>query len=391
MKALVEKTISLLFKAIGQFNKQNLIYLESFHGTQYSDNPKAIYEWLKKEYPEYTLVWGVTKGSEKPFREEKVSYVLRFSFKWFLTMPRARFWITNTRQPLWLHKSKKTTYLQTWHGTPLKKLGRDIEEVNIPGYSKESYGESFSKESARWDYLVSPSQYATEIFRSAFGYQGPVLETGYPRNDCLTQISGNAEKVTTLKKKIGLPTDKQLVLYAPTWREKEQRVNGKYQFSTPFPFDEVVENLGEEAILLVRMHYLVAQAFDFDRYADKVINVSTGYDMAELLAVSDLLITDYSSSMFDYAITGNPMIFYIPDQKEYDEEMRGFYFPMENHLPGEMASDKDSLIQTLITWKKDKELIKTPQYATFKETFTTLETGQAAKQVTQALLQNRED
>ena len=171
MKALVEKFIGIIFKGIGLFHSSKTIYFESFHGTQFSDNPKAIYEWMKQEYPEYHLVWGVNKGQEKPFRDEKVSYVLRFSIKWFLTMPRAAVWVINTRTPLWLTKNKKTTYLQTWHGTPLKKIGQDIETVNIPGYTKESYDNSFSEESKRWDYLVSPNPYSTEIFKRAFAYQ----------------------------------------------------------------------------------------------------------------------------------------------------------------------------------------------------------------------------
>lgn len=200
MKALVEKFIGIIFKGIGLFHSSKTIYFESFHGTQFSDNPKAIYEWMKQEYPEYHLVWGVNKGQEKPFRDEKVSYVLRFSIKWFLTMPRAAVWVINTRTPLWLTKNKKTTYLQTWHGTPLKKIGQDIEIVNIPGYTKESYDNSFSEESKRWDYLVSPNPYSTEIFKRAFAYQGPVLETGYPRNDLLVKTTKDESTKNLIKK-----------------------------------------------------------------------------------------------------------------------------------------------------------------------------------------------
>lgn len=389
MKSIIEKMIQHVFKLVGLFHSERIIYFESFHGTQYSDNPKAIYEWMATHCPDYKLVWGVNKGSEEPFRKEKVSYVLRFSWQWFLTMPRAKTWVINTRTPLWLHKNKRTTYLQTWHGTPLKQIGRDIETISIPGYTKESYDNSFSLESARWDYLISPNAYSTDIFKRAFDYKGAIIESGYPRNDVLVKQSVSNTKA--LKKKLNLPTDKKLVLYAPTWREKEKQVNGKYAFTVDFPFEEVVAELKESAYLLVRMHYLVAQSFDFEQYDGKVINVSTDYDMAELLAISDLLITDYSSCMFDFAITDQPIIYYIPDKEAYNEDMRGFYFPMADKMPGELASEKERLMMLLQRWQQQPEAVKTTHYLEFKEKFTSLESGTAAKQAACNVLKNCEE
>ncbi len=391
MKVFVESIIKQLFKWIGVFHNEKIIYFESFHGTQYSDNPRAVYEWMKDKYPDYTLVWGVSKGSEKPFRKEKVSYVSRFSFKWFMTMPRARAWVINTRTPLWLFKNKKTKYIQTWHGTPLKKIGRDISNVNIPGYTKETYDQSFSEESKRWDYLVSPNSYCTGVFKQAFDYSGEMIEAGYPRNDILVRKRNDASINLDLRLKQQLPSDKKLILYAPTWRETETREQGKYAFSTEFPFEEIVKQVGEEAILLVRMHYLVAQQFDFSRYKDKVINVSVGYDMSELLAVADLLITDYSSCFFDYAITDQPMLFFIPDQASYEKEMRGFYFPMEGNVPGKLVRTKEELLSELNDWKLNPTSIKVKNYQQFRKKFTKLETNQAAEKVSNVILNKRED
>ena len=144
MKKLVKGLVKQVFKGIGLFHSDKIIYFESFHGNQYSDNPRAIYEWMKEHQPEYELVWGVNKGKEQPFHEASVPFVHRFSIQWFLKMPRAKAWIINTRTPLWLAKSSQTKYVQTWHGTPFKKIGRDIPQVNIPGYPKESYDTSFS-------------------------------------------------------------------------------------------------------------------------------------------------------------------------------------------------------------------------------------------------------
>lgn len=385
MKALVEKFIGIIFKGIGLFHSSKTIYFESFHGTQFSDNPKAIYEWMKQEYPEYHLVWGVNKGQEKPFRDEKVSYVLRFSIKWFLTMPRAAVWVINTRTPLWLTKNKKTTYIQTWHGTPLKKIGRDIESISIPGYTKESYDQSFTEESKRWDYLISPNLYSTKIFRVAFDFHGPVLEIGYPRNDILTKSKNDPMIKTKLKEKIGLPTNKKIILYAPTWRETANRKDGKYRFDTEFPFDDVMNAVDENTLLLVRMHYLVAKEIDFTQLDERIIDVSESYDMSELLAISDLLITDYSSSFFDYVITESPILFFMPDKKSYEEEIRGFYFPIEDSLPGPIAETKEELVEKIAQWYSNEEL-RNKNYEKFKDEFTSLEKGNASKYIAETII-----
>ncbi len=117
------------------------------------------------------------------FKEMEIPYVTRFTPSWIIYMNKATLWITNSRLPLWIPKPKDTTYLQTWHGTPLKRLGTDIDTVHMPGTETEKYKRNFTKESSKWDYLISPNRYSTEIFRRAFAYDRPVLETGYPRND----------------------------------------------------------------------------------------------------------------------------------------------------------------------------------------------------------------
>src|SRR5690606_3706899 len=158
-----------------------LVMFESFHARQYSDNPRAIYEYMKEHYPEYKLLWSVDKQAMKLFDKFQVPYIRRFTIPWFLTYPRAKYWVNNVRLPRWMPKPDGTVYLQTWHGTPLKKLGIDIEEVHMPGTETSNYQKNFLAESSKWDYLVSPNPYSTEIFRRAFGYDGKVIESGYPR------------------------------------------------------------------------------------------------------------------------------------------------------------------------------------------------------------------
>src|SRR5690606_38548083 len=162
------------------------------------------------------------------FDKFQVPYIRRFTIPWFLTYPRAKYWVNNVRLPRWMPKPDGTVYLQTWHGTPLKKLGIDIEEVHMPGTETSNYQKSFLSESSKWDYLVSPNPYSTEIFKRAFHYQGSVIESGYPRNDALTAPA--PELLKELKQKMGIPQDKKVMLYAPTWRDNEFYEKGKYKF-----------------------------------------------------------------------------------------------------------------------------------------------------------------
>ncbi|AQP53107.1 hypothetical protein CBF34_02665 [Vagococcus penaei] len=378
MKKFIEKVISQLFTVIGRFPKAKLVYFESFHGKQYSDNPRAIYQFMEKNYPDYQLVWGVTKGYEELFESLHIPYVTRFSIKWFFIMPRAKTWVINTRTPLWLTKPKTTTYLQTWHGTPLKKIGCDIKDVKIPGYTKESYNQEVAQEAARWDYLIAPNQYSEDIFRQAFHYQGAMLEYGYPRNDELYPSDDQGQQIMAIKRRLGIPFNQRVVLYAPTWRETETHNGRSYDFTLNFPFDEITDNFTDDLFLLVRMHYLVAKDFDFSDQVN-ILDVSTGVDMSDLLLVSDLLITDYSSCMFDYSLTNRPIIYYLPDRAEYERELRGFYFDLDHLIPGPIANHRADLLRLLVKFIHYPEKLKTDTYTQFRQLFSERETGHNAE------------
>lgn len=148
--------------------KRKLVIFESFHAKQFSDSPRAIYEYMKEKHTDFELVWSVDKQATKLFEKLGVPYIRRFSLQWFLTFPRAKYWVNNVRLPGWMPKPRNTVYVQTWHGTPLKKLGLDIGEVHMPGTDTSNYQANFIKESEKWDYLVSPNPYSTEIFKRAF-------------------------------------------------------------------------------------------------------------------------------------------------------------------------------------------------------------------------------
>ncbi|HEX6922544.1 MAG TPA: CDP-glycerol glycerophosphotransferase family protein, partial [Bacillales bacterium] len=256
-----------LFKTLGSLPpKQNLIMFESFLGKQYSCNPRAIYEYLQKHHPEYKMYWSVhSKEYTRQFAERGIPYARRFSLKWLFLMPRAKYWVFNTRMPAWIPKPKHTVYLQTWHGTPLKKLAADMEQVHMPGTNTEKYKKNFIKETKSWDYLISPNAYSSVIFWRAFQFDQELLETGYPRNDYLYN-NNDRKTIEQLKENCGIPLDKKVVLYAPTWRDDQFHAKGRYKFDLDLDLQLMREKLGDDYVVILRMHYLVAENFDLTPY-----------------------------------------------------------------------------------------------------------------------------
>ncbi|MEH6908898.1 bifunctional glycosyltransferase/CDP-glycerol:glycerophosphate glycerophosphotransferase, partial [Neobacillus drentensis] len=260
---------------------QKLIMFESFAGKQFSDNPRAIYQYLKDHNPEFKMYWSIDPRFRKEFSNQSVPIVERFSLKWLLLMARARFWVTNSRMPMWIPKPKNTIYLQTWHGTPLKRLAQDMKEVLMPGTTSEKYKKNFFKESRNWDYLVSPNRYSTEIFKRAFQFDKEIIESGYPRNDVF--YSPKREKdIKAFKIKYGLSEDKKIILYAPTWRDNQYHKVGKYKMDLQLDLEKLRNELGDEYIIILRMHYLVAENFDLSVFKGFAFDFSKHDDIQDL-------------------------------------------------------------------------------------------------------------
>ncbi|QUW21223.1 CDP-glycerol glycerophosphotransferase family protein [Sporosarcina sp. Marseille-Q4063] len=382
------KLFLLLFKTIftvvGLFPKnKRLMVFESFHGKQYSDSPRAIYEYMQKHHPNYKLVWSIDKNSVKLFESFDVPYVRRFTLKWFFTKPRAQFWINNVRLPKWMPKPRGTVYLQTWHGTPLKKLGLDIEEVHMPGTSTNIYRNNIINESNSWTCLVSPNSYSSEIFKRAFKFNGEIIESGYPRNDIL--YNAEPSQVQEIKEKVGISGNKKVILYAPTWRDDDFYKVGQYKFTFQFELDKMKERFGDEFVLLTRMHYLVAESFDFRAHGDFIKDVSSYPDIAELYLVSDILITDYSSVFFDYANLNRPVIFYMYDLEVYRDRLRGFYFDIEKDAPGPIVENEEELFDAIEYASKNGHA-SPESFEKFCNRFCYLEDGKATKRVVETLL-----
>lgn len=373
---LKRKIVQISSAVLGMVLKQDekIIYFESFLGRQYSDNPRAIFEYIQKEYPDYTCYWGVDKRFATKFSTLNINTVSRISLKWLYIIAKSKYWVINSRMPLWVTKPKKTVYMQTWHGTPLKKLAIDMDEENIPERWNKPipYKTAFSLESDRWDYLISPNKYSTEIFKRCFNFNNEMLETGYPRNDYLT-IGNNSGNILSIKKRLGIPLDKKIIMYAPTWRDYKH-------YELALDIAKMKKALGDDYFIIFRLHYLVLTTNDISEDKDFIKNVSDYNEISDLYLVSDLLITDYSSVFFDYGILKRPMIFYCYDLDTYKNDLRGFYFDFEKDAPGPIVQDSDELITAI----KRSENQKTQQ--SFIEKFTSLEDGHATERTVEVLL-----
>ncbi|CAM3954489.1 CDP-glycerol:poly(Glycerophosphate) glycerophosphotransferase [Mesobacillus thioparans] len=377
----------LLFQFVSLlFPKKGLIMFESYLGKQYSCNPRAIYEYLKETHPELELIWSVDPRYEREFIEKNIPYSKRFSIKWLFFMARAQFWITNSRMPLWIPKPRKTIYLQTWHGTPLKKLAHDMGEVLMPGTTTEEYKEEFYQESRNWDYLISPNRYSTDIFKRAFKFDKRIIESGYPRNDIFYK-KDLKETVAIFKKQHQLPEDKKVILYAPTWRDNQYHQVGKYKFDLHLDLKKLRNEIGEDYIIILRMHYLVAENFDLSAFEGFAYDFSKHEDIRELYLISDLLITDYSSVFFDYANLKRPIIFYAYDLEEYKDDIRGFYFNFEEKAPGPIVKTTEQVLEKIKEIESGNKLSE--NYEEFYKKFCYLEDGNATSRVVDVILNDK--
>ena len=381
MKRLLVKLFRMCYPLLCHFIPldRHCIVFESNMGNNYTGSPRAIYEAFVArgldEVYSCNIILKQPGGVQLP---GKGKIIKRRSIAYFLTFARASVWISDSRMPLYLVKKRGVTYIQTWHGTPLKKLALDMDSVSMAGTTDlATYKENFRKNTRTWDYLVSQNPYSTEIFRRCFDLHKEILEIGYPRCDVLFS-KNNPDDIRDIKTSLGIPLDKRVLLYAPTWRDDSFYGKGHYKFESPLDIALLQRELGKHCVLLVKYHYLVADQIDWSPYEGFVYNFSRANDIAPLYLIADAMITDYSSVMFDYSILNRPMYFFCYDLEKYRDELRGFYFDFEKKAPGPLVTTTRELLNAMALESQD--LFRERREA-FRETFVSKETGTASDQI----------
>lgn len=347
----------------------------SYHGKNLSGNPKYVAAYLKEHYPKMEVIVG-HYGELEGYKTVKPD-PYRFSYLYYLMT--SKFWMDNCRKTFPIYKRSKQVYIQTWHGTALKKIEFDVEHS-----LSELYLHGAKIDSQQIDYFVSPNRFMSKLTPKAFKYEGELLEVGYPRNDLLINLSEQQKR--NIKEGLKLDPTKKIILYGPTYRDGAKNKN---DFSTGLDIDlgAFYQQFKDDYILLLRLHSNVATDIDIDpKYKHFIYNVSFYPDSQELLAIADLLITDYSSLFFDFAVTRRPMVFYAHDLELYRDQLRGFYFDYENFVPGPVARDMNELFNVIAHWDDYFNEQYDEKLAAFGEEFTTFEKGEAAKQIAELMI-----
>ncbi len=362
--------------------KDNWVIFESFVGRNYSGQPKYVYQYMQKEYGnKFRYMWIVDKkGIEIDGKHTKVK---RFGLKYFYYMTRSKYWVNNMRQPTWLPRREGQIMLETWHGTPLKRLVFDMDDVHAanPHYKSIVY-----KQSREWDYLLSDNPFSTEKFQSCFRYEKEkILELGYPANDPL-YAPDLEERSIAIKKKLGIPLDKKVLLYAPTWRDDSYYDAGEYKFDLALDLDRMRQEFEGEYVILLRMHYWIVDKLDLSKYPGFVYNGSNYDDITELYMISDICMTDYSSVFFDYANLKRPILYYTYDLEKYRDVLRGFYLDVEKDLPGPLLLTNDEVVEAIKNIDQISAQYK-DKYDEFYDRFCCIDDGHAAERVVKAVFE----
>lgn len=385
LKRIIFKLIRIIYKGINKYisiDDKTILFI-SYHGKGYLCNPKYLHKYMyeHEEYSNYKYIWAVKNNKNINIKNAKV--IKYAGIKYFYYLARSKYWIVNCKLPGYVIKRQGQIYLQTWHGTPLKRLAYDIKIGDKATFyrskmSRESMLKTYDKDVERYDYFISPNRFSTEKFETAFKIsKEKLIESGYPRNDFISNIT--EQEIDNLKEKYNITKDKKVILYAPTWRDNSFSDKG-YIFKLQVDFKLWKDKLEEEYVVIFKPHYLIFNKYVNNDLKGFLYSIDEDVDINELYVISDILITDYSSVLFDYAILNRPIIFYMYDLDDYKENIRGFYLDVYNDLPGEIIKTEEKVINTVLNIERYKLNNKEKLY-NFNEKFNYLHNGKCCKNV----------
>jgi len=350
----------------------------SFAG-RFSDSPRAVYERLVERGSQHEHVWLVDPAHQHGFPADATTVELGTPES-VAALESADALVANTHTEVEWTKAPGALYLQTWHGTPLKKIHHDVLPMSAPGDRLAR----LDRDVARWDVLLSPNRASTERLRRAFRFPGEVVETGYPRNDMLLAPDRDARRAQ-VRASLRIPEHTTAVLYTPTWRDDAYYAEGDIELA--LDIEAFVERMGVDWVLLPRLHYMMTGRMA-PLQSPGVRDVSYHPDVRDLYLAADVMITDYSSTMFDFAVTGKPLVFYAYDLDAYRDSVRGLYFDFVPDAPGPVVQTPGEVLDAL----GDLDGVRAryaDRYAAFQDLYCSLEDGHATDRVVDLLLRGR--
>ncbi|HEY3528656.1 MAG TPA: CDP-glycerol glycerophosphotransferase family protein [Nocardioides sp.] len=310
-------------------------YFESFAGRSATDTPLALFEELRRRRPDLEPAWGIVDhGHWVPSGARPVVIGSR---EWYGVLGTARVLVTNTEPEAWYRRRPDQLVVQCFHGYPSKAMGLSQWEARELPPRRIAVMRRRSVES--WDLISTPTPEMTEVYREQYGYAGPAAEHGYPRNDMLRGPDGDAVR-DRARRLLGVRPDQTAVLHAPTWRDHLATRPRAAAMSEHLDVDAAAAALGDSHVLLLRGHRFHTPG----RSRRGVVDVTEHPEVNELILASDVAVLDYSSIRFDYALTGRPMVFLVPDLADYTSGVRGFLFPFEDTAPGPLVSTTEEVV-----------------------------------------------
>lgn len=343
LKYLLEHLLQNILKVFWLFPiRQRQILFSAFSGRQYADSPKRISDELLQTHPEYQQIWAFTDPEKYAHLKEKGIKVVKFkSLAYLYYAMTSHVFVDNVEFWSILTFRRKQMVLQTWHGGGLyKRVGSDRMDVSQP--QLQHVVEKMRKNTL---FVSSCQQFTKYVIRGAFGYDGDVLEVGLPRNDEL--IHGTGVDLRSLREQLDIPVDHKIVLYAPTFRNSLR--TDLYDIDMERLRQALHLRFGGQWTVLLRLHYYMS-----DRKMAILPHVidATGYpDMQHLLQLADVLVTDYSSSLWDFSLMYKPAFVYANDLADYCTE-RNFYTPIEQ-WPFPVATGNESLVKAIVEFDEE--------------------------------------
>lgn len=387
---LRNKRIRQRIKYIKQFESDKLnettILYESHHGESMGCNPYAIFRAMLKnpEYSHFTHVWVVNDTSKvKPqYRTVKnIIFIEHNSKEYYHYLAYAKYLISNATFPQFFIRKPEQIYLNTWHGTPLKTLGKEIKNGKATWMN-------FQRNFLQATHIIHPNKFTADYIAKVLDIKGfcraKIFESGYPRQD-LT-LSSNA---SSIKKQLGIDPNKKVVLWAPTWRGSMSAIDTKGISKFIDEYTYMKESLGDEYLVLLRLHQLASKALrrkGLEGLESSIVDETT--DTNELLAVTDVLVTDYSSIAIDFLATKRPLVLYCQDL-EYYEERRGFIFD-PSRLPAPLCRTIKQTVQAVQEAQTSATLFK-DSYKECQGLFTYLDDGMATQRAIDFMLDKKTD
>ena len=341
------------------------VYFESFNGRAATCNPYALDREVARRFPDLPRYWGVLDRSVAV--PEGAIPVLKGTREWWEARFTSRYVIANE----WLRQKFKhqpfQIVLQTWHGSMFKRIGLDR-----PNFSPDEQ-HFLALERVKWDVLLAQNEHSEHIFRSAYAWDKPIWTEGYPRNDVL--VTGEREPIREL---LGIRPDQKAILYAPTWREEHEEVMVDF-----LDLPEMSRMLGPDYVILLRGHSRTLRGGDNVRVPG-VIDVTSYPHTADIFLAADAMITDYSSVMFDFSVTGRPMIFFTPDLDRYRDQSRGVYFDLQELAPGPVAFTQAEVLSAIGSMASDVAGYA-ERYAAWRRRFNAHDDGHSSERVIERL------